>query len=149
MSAIVNKETAALKRYSLWCVYLLFSLPPLTLNGSVLFLLTGSYNHQAMGNLSKLSIMSLEFFPLFRVGCLRCNSASCTVILPLTSREKHSSFQALFDPWICQGWRLKEKWLCILGLNDPVPQARFESETRIWIRTTATSLFSVLSACLE
>lgn len=98
--AIVNKETAALKHCIVCdvCALRFFSFPALSVNGSVLFLLTGSYNHQAMGNLSKLSIMSLEFFALFSVGCLRCNSASCTVILSLCFLEKNALLFKHFDP---------------------------------------------------
>lgn len=60
-----------------------------------LFLLTGSYNHQGIGNLRQLCIVSLESLPAFSDGCIRCVS----VPQPPSKRLPLGKWNAFQMPW--------------------------------------------------
>lgn len=63
----------------------------------MLFLLSGLYDPQEMGNMIELSIMSLELLPVISVGCIRFNSAACTMILAPSKLYVHGALFRCFD----------------------------------------------------
>lgn len=101
-----------------------------------------------MGNLSKLSIMSLESLAVLSVGCIRCNSASCSAILPPSKlyflRKK---MELLSDAlWV----KFSTGLTLYVDLNDHVPEARSERHKAMNPNNSHKSLWCPdCPACLE